>query len=62
MSRPTITDLFCGAGGSSLGATAAGYAVDLALNHWPTGVEVHRINHPNTKHEVCDVSVTDPRR
>ncbi|AXV10283.1 hypothetical protein DVS28_b0543 (plasmid) [Euzebya pacifica] len=62
MTSPTITDLFCGAGGSSLGATAAGYSVDLALNHWPTGVEVHRINHPDTKHEVCDVSVTDPRR
>ena len=30
----TITDLFCGAGGSGLGAAAAGYRLVMAANHW----------------------------
>lgn len=33
MSAPTITDLFCGAGGSSLGAEAAGGTLVMAANH-----------------------------
>jgi DNA (cytosine-5)-methyltransferase 1 len=30
----TVTDQFCGAGGSSLGAAASGMEVMLAMNHW----------------------------
>jgi integrase len=32
----SITDLFCGAGGSSLGAQAAGLELVMAANHWQT--------------------------
>ncbi len=30
----TVTDLFCGAGGSSQGARSAGAEVKIAANHW----------------------------
>lgn len=34
----TVTDFFCGMGGSSTGLVAAGYAVKLAANHWDTAI------------------------
>ncbi len=30
----SVTDLFCGAGGSSQGAADAGTEIRTALNHW----------------------------
>ena len=30
----TVTDQFCGAGGSSIGAAAHGFRLRLAMNHW----------------------------
>jgi len=35
----TVTDLFCGAGGSSLGASWTGVEIALAMNHWQRAVE-----------------------
>lgn len=58
----TVTDQFCGAGGSSSGATAAGVEVKLALNHWKLAVETHNTNFPNTLHDCTDISASDPRR
>lgn len=59
----TITDLFCGAGGSSTGATAIpGVEVRIASNHWPLAVETHAANHPTTDHLCADISQIDPRR
>lgn len=44
----TLTDLFCGAGGSSTGAIAVpGVAVRIASNHWDLAVETHNTNHPD---------------
>ena len=41
----TLTDLFCGAGGSSTGAIAApGIEVRVASNHWQLAVETHNTN------------------
>ena len=38
----TMTDLFCGAGGSSTGATSVpGVKVRLAANHWSLAIETH---------------------
>ncbi|MDP2548881.1 DNA cytosine methyltransferase [Oceanobacter sp. 4_MG-2023] len=48
----TAIDLFAGLGGWSTGATQAGVNVLWAANHWPTAVEWHAANHPNTQH-VC---------
>lgn len=58
----TMTDLFCGAGGSSTGATTIpGITVRLAANHWDLAIETHNANHPNTDHLQADISNTDPR-
>lgn len=57
----TITDMFCGAGGSSLGAQMAGAEIALAMNHWNLAIETHSANFPATKHAVCDISQADPR-
>lgn len=47
----TLTDLFCGAGGSSTGATAIpGVELRIASNHWDLAVETHGVNHPNADH------------
>lgn len=58
----TVTDQFCGAGGSSLGAVAAGAELVLALNHWDLAVETHNTNFPNALHECTDIQACDPRR
>lgn len=59
----TITDLFCGAGGSSSGAIKVpGVRVRMAANHWRLAVETHNTNHPDTDHDCADISQTDPRR
>lgn len=59
---PTITDLFCGAGGSSLGAEAAGGTLVMAANHWQTAIDVHQANFPDAGHDCADISQADPRR
>jgi DNA (cytosine-5)-methyltransferase 1 len=59
----TITDLFCGAGGSSSGAIQVpGVSVRMAANHWKLAVETHNTNHPDADHDCADISQTDPRR
>jgi DNA (cytosine-5)-methyltransferase 1 len=58
----TVTELFCGAGGSSLGAEAAGMRLVMAANHWRTAIEVHQAHFPDAAHDVADISQADPRR
>ena len=58
----TMTDLFCGAGGSSTGAVTAGVRVAIAANHWKLAVQSHHENHPDTAHDCADISQVDPRR
>jgi DNA (cytosine-5)-methyltransferase 1 len=43
-------DLFAGAGGSTVGAEAAGAKVILAANHWREAIAAHRANHPHAEH------------
>ncbi|MEV0357376.1 DNA cytosine methyltransferase [Nocardia sp. NPDC050697] len=58
----TVTDLFCGAGGSSTGAAEVpGVVVRMAANHWRLAVETHNTNHPGTEHACADLSQVDPR-
>lgn len=57
----TVTDLFCGAGGSSSGLVEAGFKVVIAANHWAKAIESHQINHPETDHAQADISQVDPR-
>ncbi len=58
----TVTDMFCGAGGSSLGAEAAGMQLVMAANHWQTAIDVHQANFPDAAHDCADISEVDPRR
>ncbi len=58
----TVTDLFCGAGGSSLGAAGAGLELRLAANHWQTAIDVHQAHFPDAAHDIADISQVDPRR
>jgi DNA (cytosine-5)-methyltransferase 1 len=58
----TVTDQFCGAGGSSLGARAAGAEIKLALNHWQLAIKTHNTNFPEADHDCTDISACNPRR
>lgn len=67
-SHITVTDQFCGAGGSSQGVRnlskkmGSGIEVQLALNHWKLAIETHNTNFPDTQHDCTDISACDPRR
>jgi DNA (cytosine-5)-methyltransferase 1 len=61
-SYPEVTDLFCGAGGSSQGAALAGGEIRLAMNHSKLAIDTHASNFPQAKHDCCDISAADPRR
>lgn len=59
----TVTDLFCGAGGSSSGAEAVpGVRVRLAANHWQLAIDTHNLNMPHVDHDREDIARVDPRR
>lgn len=58
----TLTDMFCGAGGSSTGAIQVpGIEVRTAMNHWDLAIQTHNSNHPDADHIQADISQTDPR-
>lgn len=58
----TLTDLFCGAGGSSTGAVQVpGVTARAASNHWQLAVDTHNTNHPDADHICADLSQIDPR-
>ncbi|TFV91382.1 DNA cytosine methyltransferase [Blastococcus sp. CT_GayMR16] len=58
----TFTDVFCGAGGSSIGLTEAGFTLRLAANHWDRAIETHSANFRDADHLCADVSNYDWRR
>ncbi|HMM17304.1 MAG TPA: hypothetical protein PKC47_07200 [Petrimonas sp.] len=64
----TLTDQFCGAGGSSQGARrlsqkmGGGLEIKLAMNHWSLAVETHNTNFPDTDHDCVDISASEHRR
>lgn len=55
-----IVDLFAGAGGASAGIEDAYRSPDIAINHNPIAIAVHRANHPLTRHYISDVFEVDP--
>lgn len=59
-------DLFCGAGGASVGlrraTTQLGLSLDLlAVNHWTIAVQTHSLNHPDVRHLCESVERINPR-
>lgn len=61
MTDEIIVDNFAGGGGASTGIEmAVGRSVDIAINHDPEAIRMHKANHPNTKHYCEDVWEVDP--
>lgn len=57
-----MTDLFCGAGGSSTGAIQVpGVSIRVASNHWQLAVDTHNTNHQDADHVCADLTQIDPR-
>jgi DNA (cytosine-5)-methyltransferase 1 len=58
-----IADNFAGGGGASSGIEAAlGRSPDIAINHDPEAIAMHRANHPETRHFVENVWEVDPAK
>ena len=56
-----IVDNFAGGGGASTGIEmATGISVDIAINHDPEAIKMHKANHPSTKHYCENVWAVDP--
>lgn len=55
-----IIDCFAGGGGASVGIEMAlGRQVDIAINHDPEAIRMHKVNHPDTLHLTEDIFVVD---
>lgn len=55
-----IIDCFAGGGGASVGIEMAlGRTVDIAINHDPKAILMHKTNHPHTKHITEDIFSVD---
>lgn len=51
--KELVVDLFAGGGGASTGISRAYREPDVAVNHNPIALAVHRANHPQTDHYVA---------
>lgn len=61
--KELFVDNFAGGGGASTGIeTAIGRSVDIAINHDPDAIAMHRANHPATRHYCEDVWQVDPAK
>lgn len=59
--REKIIDSFAGGGGASTGIElATGRVVDIAINHDPDAILMHKTNHPYTKHYQASVWDVNP--
>lgn len=60
----TFHDMFCGAGGSTLGALQAGATPSIGMNHWQTACDSYDENHSASggRAACVDVVTQDPRR
>jgi DNA (cytosine-5)-methyltransferase 1 len=57
-----VADNFAGGGGASTGIEdAIGRPVDIAINHSPQAIAMHRANHPHTRHFCENIWEVDPR-
>lgn len=57
-----FVDNFAGGGGASTGIEMAiGRSVDIAINHDPDAIAMHKANHPKTKHYCESVWEVDPK-
>lgn len=58
-----IVDCFAGGGGASVGIEMAlGRQVDIAINHDPDAILMHKTNHPDTLHLMEDIFKVDLKK
>lgn len=58
--KDLIIDCFAGGGGASVGIEMAlGRSVDIAIDHDPQAIRMHKTNHPKTKHLTEDIFKVD---
>ena len=56
MKKNLIVDCFAGGGGASVGIDMAlGRPVDIAIDHDPDAILMHKTNHPTTLHLTEDI-------
>lgn len=60
-----VADLFCGAGGTSMGLAKACQKLRLkvellAINHWSVAIETHKKNFPWARHMCAKIQDVDP--
>ena len=56
-----IVDNFAGGGGASEGIRmATGRDPEIAINHDPEAIRMHKVNHPGSEHYCEDVWAVDP--
>lgn len=61
--RDLIIDCFAGGGGASVGIEMAlGRPVNIAINHDPQAIRMHKVNHPDTLHLTEDIFKVDLQR
>ena len=61
--KDIIIDCFAGGGGASVGIEMAlGRCVDIAVNHDPQAILMHRTNHPDTLHLTEDIFKVDLKK
>lgn len=60
--KPTVVDLFCGAGGLTVGFEAAGFDVRVASDFWKPAADTHKANFgdiPFLERDIRDVTASD---
>ena len=61
--KDLIIDCFAGGGGASVGIEMAlGWPVDIAINHDPDAILMHKTNHPDTLHLTEDIFRVDLKK
>ena len=56
MEKELVIDCFAGGGGASVGIEEAiGRSVDIAVNHDPEAIRMHKVNHPGAVHLTEDI-------
>lgn len=58
--KPTVVELFCGCGGTSLGFEMAGFEILLGCDIHQPSIETFRVNHPNSATILGDVRNVTP--
>lgn len=62
MQKELFVDNFAGGGGASTGIEMAiGRSVDIAINHDPAAIAMHKVNHPSTKHYCENIFEVQPK-